>query len=725
MLGNRRFITMLLVFGFCCWEVLPLMAMPRLAQQQPGSPSSGEGVRIPRTSGDPGQTSLAQNNGGTGASKSNTNETHDLDSLLDADLEELAQAEVTAPVFGEEVTTVDRQESTVGRSAAAIYVITGDMIRRSGARSIPEALRLAPGVQVARIDANKWAISIRGLNERFSNKLLVQIDGRTSYTPLFGGVFWDVQDVLLEDVDRIEVIRGPGASVWGANAVNGVINVITKSAEDTQGIFVESGAGDQRGFGSARVGGKSGNMAWRTYGKWFERDTGISPTGRASDDWRMSRLGFRSDWQPTTRDSVTLQGDYYDGDAGQFQVTPTSTAPFVERGPDDQVLAGGNVLMSWTRELHEESDWRLQFYYDRTERTIEGINFREDRDTVDVDFQHRYRWAQRHKLIWGAAYRNSRDQIRNADFQIQFHPSSRADDLFSIFVQDEMTLVEDLLFGTVGSKFSWNDYTGFEGQPTARLLYTPTKRQTIWGSVSRAVRIPSRSDDDVRLVLLPSDTPIFPTFPIVFGDRSIDSEKLVAWEAGMRSAPTEHTYWDLAAFYNRYHDLASLRAGAPGFDPDAGALALPLTFFNGLNATGYGFEMAYTWEANPMWTLRGDYSFLRLDLDADAGVFGSGTSAEGESPRNQFTIHSSWDLGCNCEFDLIGRYVDVLPAIDIPSYYEMDARLAWRSNWGCEFALVGRNLLDGSHPEFASDTLTGAVATEVPRELYGSMTWRY
>jgi iron complex outermembrane receptor protein len=643
----------------------------------------------------------------------------DILSLAEESLESLSAKDVIVPQMDVVVSTVSRTESTVGRSPAAVYVLTNEMIRRSGARNIPEALRLVPGVQVARINANTYAISIRGFNQQFANKLLVQIDGRTVYTPLFAGVFWDVQDVLLEDVERIEIIRGPGATVWGANAVNGVINVITKRAQDTQGLFVEGGGGNERGFASARIGGQSGDFSWRTYGKWFDRDAGLSLAGNASDDWQMGRFGFRTDWQPNRCDTITFQGDYYDGDAGQFLRTPTAVFPFVQTGPQNKSLAGGNALVRWSRQIDEDSDWSLQFYYDRTERTLESTNFRENRDTVDVDFQYRFGWSDYHSIIWGFGYRNTRDKIRNA-FGLRFLPTDRADDRFSFFVQDKMTLLDDRLYFTVGSKFSWNDYTGFEIQPTARLLYTPSERQTAWASVSRAVRVPSRAADDLLLLTPPTSVPIFPTFSAVQGNRNNVSEQLLSWEMGIREAPTDNFYWDLAVFYNQYKDLSSIMPGLPGIDPITGVFAVPLNLVNGQEAETYGCELASTWQINRCWTMRGAYSFLRIDL-----LSGDTAGTEGSSPRNQFFIHSSWDLGCDWEFDLIGRYVDTLTTDQIPSYFEMDTRLAWRPTDSFEFAVVGRNLLDRAHSEFGDDVFTGLFAAQMQREVYGMVTLRY
>ena len=648
----------------------------------------------------------------------------DLDDLLNTDIEQLGKTDVIVPGFSEEVSTVAREESTVGRSPAAVYVITGEMIRRSGYRSIAECLRLAPGVQVAKLDANKWSISIRGFNGRFSNKLLVQIDGRSVYTPLFAGVFWDVQDVLLEDVDRIEVIRGPGASLWGSNAVNGIINVITKSARETRGVFVEGGAGDERDFGSARIGGRRGKMSWRTYGKWFDRDAGFAADGNENDDWEIGRGGFRTDWNPTCCDTVTFQGDYYNGSAGQTQAIISPVAPFQTIEPSEHDLSGGNVLLRWTRTIDDQTNWTFQTYYDRTERFISGVNFGEDRDTVDLDFQVRFPWCQYHSVIWGIGYRNTYDRIDNSGFQMNFLPSSLSLDIFNTYIQDQITLYDDLLYLTLGSKFSWNDFTGFEIQPTARLLYTPSKRETLWASVSRAVRTPSRAEDGIRLIDNPSTTPVNPSFPIFLGNQGVVAEELLAWELGMRSAPMDELFWDIALFYHQYDNLVSISSGTPGVDPITGEFVLPGIFGNGVEGSGYGFELAATAQMLENWSLRSGYSFLRIDLDQGPDVLDAIQGAEGD-PRNQFFCHSSWDIGCNWEFDLIGRYVDVLRNEDVDSYFELDARIGWNLGKGLEASLVGRNLLDSSHPEFGRDRETGTRATEVQRELYGVITWRY
>ncbi len=646
----------------------------------------------------------------------------DLDALLnmaDQDVTQLDRVRVTAPALDVEVSTVSRQTSTVGRSPAAVFVITNDMIRRSGVRTIPEALRMAPGVHVAKIDSSKWAISIRGFSGRFANKLLVQIDGRTVYTPLFAGVFWDVQDMLLEDVERIEVIRGPGATVWGPNAVNGVINIISKAAADTQGAYANAGAGsEERGFVSARLGASpTKSLSYRVYGKVFDRDRGYHPNNGAHDDWRMGRLGGRMDWTPSCCDKITVQGDLYEGYTGRRNIYAAPIPPsFSTIIDDDANVAGGNVLMRWTRTLDKDREWSLQAYYDRTQRSYGQTPFREFRDTVDVDFQYRFRPWENHTVISGLGYRNSRDRIRNS-FPISLFPLSRADDLFSYFIQDEIALVDDVLYLTLGSKFNHSDYTPFEYQPTARLVWLPTERHSVWAAVSRAVRMPSRADDDIQVLAVPRTIPGL--FPTIVGNRDLESEDLLAFEAGFRAQVTDTFSWDWAFFYNRYHDLITSRIGAPTLANIPPVVNIvPLTLVNAGDAESFGCEVTASYQARENWQLYTSFSFLDIQDD-------SGNVTDTDSARNVAYFQSSWDIGCDWELDLIWRYVDALPIVNVQSYNTMDVRLGWTPTPEFELSVVGRNLLDGQHPEFSDDAVTGNVATEVQREVYGMMTWRY
>lgn len=655
-----------------------------------------------------------------------TDELDELDSLLDLadrDVGALSSVNVSrntmAPALNTEVTTVNRQKSTIGRSPAAVFVVSNEMIRRSGARSIPDVLRMVPGVQVARIDSSKWAVSIRGSNGRFANKLLVQIDGRTVYTPLFGGTFWDVQDVLLEDVERIEVSRGPGAAVWGANAVNGVINIISKDAKDTRGGFVEAGAGsEERGFASGRLGWQTENgVDMRVYGKWFDRDEGELPTRDTHDDWRLSHGGFRADYAPDQTSHLTVQGDVYGGSSGSENILPTTAAPLSKEVVEDSDMSGWNGLLRYSQTLSEDNQWSVQAYFDHTDRQFNSLGFREQRDTFDLDFQHQFRAGGIHSVVWGAGYRNSSDEIDDAPFFLAFDTPSRAIDQFSYFVQDEMELVSDSIYFTVGSKFTHTDYVPFEWQPTTRLLWTPNERQSIWASYSRAVRSPTRVGDDVRLTLLQS--PSAPgAFPVFTGDRSFASENLDAWEIGMRAQPTQRFSWDAAAFYFDYDDVQSTTTGTPFFDATAGAVLVPLTIGNNGEGYSYGFELATNFEVHESWRLYGAYTYLREKLTA------GGTNVDA-SPRNQLYLQSSCDLTRHTSLDTIWRYVDSLPAQATDHYNTMDLRIAWRPSRQIEVAVVGRNLFAPDHREHGNDGFTGNLATNVQREAYGVISLRY
>jgi iron complex outermembrane receptor protein len=664
-------------------------------------------------------------------SATDTAPTNDPNRILDLDIDQLANVDVVAPSLNMEVSTVERTESTVGKTPAAVFVITNEMIRRSGVRTVPDALRLAPGVDVAQIDASKWAVSIRGFNGRYANKLLVQIDGRSVYSPLYGGVFWDVQDMVLEDVERIEVIRGPGGTLWGANAVNGVINIISKGAKETQGGYFEIGGGtEQRNFSAARYGGQLGDNAhYRLYGKWFDRDGGFTPDGSAADDWRQARTGFRIDWTPQACDTFTLQGDYYKGVDGEESILAGALPPdFTNVFVQDQPVAGGNVVFRWTHVLDKETDWSLQAYYDRTERSDEATPFFENRDTVDLDFQYRFPLAADHAFIWGAGYRNTRDRTGGAPFSVEFDPDGRADDVFSLFAQDQITLREDLLYLILGSKFEHNDYTGFEYQPTARVLCTPDQKHCLWGAISRAVRTPTEAEFDVRAInppreILPGPVPVFPS---LVGRDGLESETLLAYEVGMRAQPTDAFYWDLTLFYNDYADLTALvpQTPVPGVTP-AGwpALYLPLYPATMLSGETYGFELAAGYQLTKRWNLRGSYSLFRMMIEDEPGVI-SWFNA-GENPCNQSSLWLSGDLGNHWNLDLIGRYVDSLPALSVPSYLVMDVRLAWRPRPRLEMFVAGRNLLAGSHLEFTTTSAAGVAPTEVQEEVYGGLVYRF
>ncbi len=654
--------------------------------------------------------------------------------LADLSLEELMNVEVYS---------VGKKEQRLADSAAAVAVITNEDIKRSGATNIPEALRLVPGVEVAHIDSNKWAISIRGFNDRFANKLLVLVDGRSVYTPLFAGVYWDVQDLMLEDVDRIEVIRGPGGTLWGANAVNGVINIITKTSSETQGLLATSAVGSELDTSNAlRYGGTLGNHGnYRIYGKWFQRDNfeTVNDTN-GGDGWRQGRSGLRADWATSDADSFTATADIYEGTSDSRITTPLLTppylsAPFLERTD----VAGGHALTRWTHRFSDTSDTKLQAYYDRTTRN--GGEFREDRDTVDLEFQHRIGFRGRHDLVWGAGYRITGDDMRN-DFRFAWTPSSRDTQLFSGFVQDEIALVEDKLHLTIGTKLEHNDYTGWEVQPNFRALWKIHENHRLWGAVSRAVRTPSRSEDDIRLNTAVMPVPVAPGLAIpnvisLFGSRSFNSEDLLAYELGYRARLHSTLSLDVATYYNDYDHLRTINLRDP-LNPavceegtlatlcNGGNLVTAFDASNFMNGRAYGVEVAADWSPTDFALIRAGYTYMDLDLSLNAGAVGDSLSltTAGQSPHNQVFAHGFLDLPHNVDLDVVVRWVDRLQSIDVDAYATVDARLAWEPIAGLELALVGQNLTDASHLEFSSSSLVSSEATKVERGVYGVVSWR-
>ena len=664
------------------------------------------------------------------------------------DLAQLDTTDLTSKTLEElmqiTVSTVSRKEERLSQAPAAIHVITQEDIRRSGVTSIPEALRLAPGLHVARVDAHQWAISSRGFNDTFANKLLVMIDGRSVYTPLFSGVFWDVQDTLLEDIERIEVVRGPGATLWGANAVNGVINIITKKASETKGGLVTAGFGsEEQGFGSFRYGAAiKEDLHARVYGKIYNRDSSVMPNGDNADDRsQMARGGFRMDWEPSDNTTFTFQGDVYSGESEQrfFRTLavdpraiflPPALRPFAPLpvpflattyNQEDKVrVSGGNILGRWTRDFSEDSQLSVQTYYDHTVR--ETIIFEEERGTFDLDFQHRFALGNRNTLVYGAGYRMSSDDVGNS-FDVALFPTERTTHLFSAFVQDEISIVDKVLSLTLGTKLEHNDFTGAEIQPSGRLLWTPHKQHTLWASVARAVRTPSRAEDDIRLNQPAADSGLSPLISFL-GNRGYESESLMAYEAGYRVLPMEKLSLDFAAFYNDYDDLRASQMLPPAAAP--APPHIPFILGNKMEGETYGGEIAANWQmlANLRW--RASYSVLEMQLHPKNGGadVGGERNTEGNNPHHQAQLRGSLDLPHNLEFDAWFRYVDALTTSGIPEYYSVDLRLGWRPSKNVEFSIVGQNLLDDQHPEFSPTTISTQF-TEIERSVYGKITWRF
>jgi iron complex outermembrane recepter protein len=590
-------------------------------------------------------------------------------------------------LLNQDVTVVARRPEKLSASPSAVQVITGEDIARSGATSLPEALRLVPNLEVAQVNSHDWAVSARGFNNTLANKLLVMIDGRTVYTPLDAGVFWDAQNVLLADIDRIEVVSGPGGTLWGANAVNGVINIVTKSARETQGLLLEGGAGSLlQDFGAVRYGGSNGsNLFYRVYAQRFDRNGTVFANGNdAMDSWDMSQGGFRMDWYPSDVNTVTVQGDAYSGsEAGK---------------PGDTFLDGQNVLGRWSHTISDTSDLSVQAYFDRTWREIPD-EFAEDLKTYDLDVQHRFALGERQSVTWGGGYRLMEDSVKNSA-ALAFIPADRNMQLFSAFVQDQIELVPDRLQLALGTKLEHNDFSGFELQPSARLAWTLSDRQTLWAAVSRAVRSPSRIDSDVEI-------PGAPPFQVV-GGTNFDSETVLAYEAGYRVNPAERLSISLATFYNDYDHLRSLNELTP----------TNFVIANGFRGQTWGLELSGTYQPLAWWRLRGGYTYLNKLLWRH-GAAVNPSVREGNDPENQALLQSIMDLPAHFQLDLVARYVDTLNNPHVPGYGTFDARLAWWYKGCLEFSIVGQNLWDNQHPEF------GAVATrrEIPRSVFGKIAW--
>jgi len=629
-----------------------------------------------------------------------------------------------------QVTSVSKRTQKLANAAAAIFVITQEDIRRSGASSIPEALRMVPGLEVARIDENKWAIGSRGFNGRFDNKLLVLIDGRSVYTPLFSGVYWNVQDVVLEDVDRIEVIRGPGATLWGANAVNGVINIITKPAKSTQSALFAAEAGtEERASGTVRFGGKLGSdNYYRAYSKYFKWEPSNDFSGNnAHDGWDAVRGGFRLDSSPSTADSLTLQGDLYQSKYGETLTVASLTPPYSSTFPNNGSFSGGNILARWNHAF-TKSSMTLQTYYDKT-NIAEGSVLVDHQNIYDIDFQNDIHVGDNHEILWGLGYRSIQDN-NSSSFTVSLQPNHRSLNLFSTFVQDEVDLFDKRLRVTLGSKFEHNDFTGFELEPNARFLWTLTKNQSVWAAVSRAVRTPAITEEGLRLnstVIPPSATSPLPTIIAVFGSDQFKSENLLAYEFGYRVQATSSFSLDGAAFYNKYSNLRTAEPGTPFLEADSTSadIVVPFVAANKMSGGTYGVELFADWRIVPKWRLMGSYSYLEMNIRKNSDSMDpTPDNPNGASPRHQFYVRSSIDLPKKWELDSTLRFVDKLPALNIGRYYSFDARLGWRPIAGIELSAVGQNLLNSQHLEYLPDFIN-TTPTKVARTFRGTITWRF
>ncbi len=633
-----------------------------------------------------------------------------VDDLTEMSLEELMNLEVTS---------VSKKAQSKTDAAAAITVITSEDIRRGGFTVIPEALRTVPGLQVARVDANRWSISIRGFNTLFANKLLVLIDGRSAYNPAFGGTYWDAQDYPIEDVERIEVIRGPGGTVWGMNAVNGVINIITKDSEDTQGTLISGYGGPQEHGATARFGGGIGeDTHYRVYARGFSfQDQDVDDDRDGNDEWRQARIGFRLDSDPTEEDSLRISGDFFDIDSDQGVFNPAVGAPgepLFNTAHYDQ--RGGNVLVDWGRTLSDRSQVSAAASYSFTEREF---LLEEERHTVALDLQNDLEPRDDLSVSWGGDYRYSTSHISlgSVGIPIVFDPNDEDVHILNGFAQVQLDLFDDVLSLIAGTKLGYHSWSGFEYQPSGRFIVKPVEGHAVWGSISRAVRTPTQVDRDV-LLTLPGAPPVQ-----LAGDRDFRSEEVLAFEAGYRFYPWEKLNAEIALFWNEYDSVSTFSVTA--LPPPA----LATRFSNRGETTTRGVEVEINLMPFDWWRIRTAYSYLSIDEDVDPGTL-EFNREKNVNPMHQFNVQTFFDLPLGFELDASLYYVDGLPEAvpsgqpdNVEQYVRLDLRLGYQPADWIELALVGQNLTDRRHYESTDFTL--GQSTRVPRSGYAKVTLRF
>ncbi len=643
--------------------------------------------------------------------------------LLNLDLTDLMQIQITS---------AGRKEQSLSDVPAAVYVITAEDIATSAATSLPELLRMVPGLQVARIGSSKWAVASRGFNGTFSSELLVQIDGRSVYTPAFSGVYWDMQTVMLEEIERIEVIRGPGATLWGANAVNGIINIITKAASDSTGIYASTASGNlEQAAGSLRYGQQFGTSIYgKGYFEFHKRsDFSYAPSDKAeinaendaNDSWEMLNGGFRFDGDISLKQSWTLQGDIYSGEENQQTYAYWDETVAAQSLRDDVIKVNGyNILGRWQQHVSETGEWALQAYYDYSERKESYID--QSYKTFDIDLQHRFQLFDRNDIVWGLGYRNIEDEFNGSNI-LTIDPARETVDLYSAFVQDEISLIRDRLLLTLGTKYEHNDYTDEELQPSVRLLWKPTKNQSVWTSVSKAVRTPSRFETAISVVMSRYEFPPFVIPVYMQGNNEFGSENVIAYEAGYRLGLNENFTFDLTLFHNEYKDLREYYFTSTGSQVD-----------NGGKGSSNGLEMAFEWKPTGWLKTALNYSYIDLDITSDSIALDprystNATVLSYSSPKHQVSLRTGISLLENLQLNLFGRYVDEIKqsspstASGVDAYFALDASILWQVNENLSLKIAGQNLTDPEHLEFVNEYFT--QPTEVGRSVYAQLNFKY
>jgi iron complex outermembrane receptor protein len=626
------------------------------------------------------------------------------------------------------VTSVSRTEEKLSRTASAVFVIGSEDIRDSGALNIPDLLRMVPGVQVAQLSSNTWAIAVRGFNERFSNKLLVMLDGRAVYSATIGGVFWDVLNVPLEDIERIEVIRGPGGSVWGANAVDGVINIITSNADATHGGLISAGGGNlSQGFGTLQYGGNlDGKTDYRIYTK-YEND-GQTPNGSGQpggDAWHMLSGGFRTDTSLSKNDELLFQGNIYTGKEG-LPVTQLVSVSSPPQFTDELVpLSGGFLQSVWNHTISERSGTTLEVSYGAYQR---NDALRDGRKTFAADFQHHFLWGGRQDILWGLGLQYTYSHSEG-DFLVSLSPASAGDYLFSSFVQDEIVLIPDRLYLTVGAKFEHNYYTGWAPIPSARVAWQISNRHMVWAAYSRPIRTPAETD--VAIISSVAEFPGhggLPTLVSVVGNPNYGNETTSVYELGYRASLAKNVSLDLSTYYNNYKNLQTNEPGEPYLisAPPPLHLVLPMTFANLLYGEAHGLEISTNWKVTGRWTISPGYAFeeIHMHTEPSSQDTSSVLNAEGSSPRNSAQLRSRIDLTHGLEWNASAYFVDRLTAEGIPAYTRVDTQLTWKWSERGSISFVGQNLQQDHHFEF-QDFLHSIDANQAKRSVYAVLRWSY
>ena len=654
-----------------------------------------------------------------GASAAYGSESNRLINLMDMSLTDLATMPVT-------VTSVSKRPETRHQAASAVYVINQEDIRRSAASSIPELLRMVPGLEVARIDGSRWAITSRGGNHEFANKLLVMVDGRSVYSPIFGGVYWDAQTLPLRDIDRIEVIRGPGGSIWGVNAMNGVINIITRSAEETQGGVVSAHAGSAERLATLRQGTAIDDQTFvRVWGQGQDVDSLERERGIADDDWTTSQIGFRVDSRHGEQ-AWELDGQLYQGRLHNSSVLPQLTPPYTRLLNDEVDTGGGHLRLAWQRPLGADQNLSVQTYYDRSHRELDFYS--EVIHTLDVELQHDWQLNEQQQWSWGANVRHSWDELDTRK-PLQFFDERGQSRLQSLFGQYTHTVGDGRGKWILGSKVTHSNSSDLALQPSVRFAWNLNTEHLVWGSVSRAVRSPSRFEQGTRYDVFaypdPSGGPL-PVLAVTEADGTFSDEKMTAYELGMRNRFTHSLTLDTALFFNQYEALLALEAGQPYLEtePQPAHLVAPSVYTNYSDATSYGLESALDWTPAADWRVAFSYSYLQTELEEDPapGIF-EFASLSRYSPRHQLKLRSYYNFASHWELDTLIYYTDDLASLGVEGYTRLDLRLGWNPLPQLQLSIGGKNLLEAHHREF--DRTLVAVASEVERSFYVNAAYAF